>query len=250
MSGLLAWPIPALLIWSVTWLLYIFLSHTSLAMPWPGLIPVILGVFLSVLGSTRMRQALLALGFPLSWWLTSSVTLPAWFWLAPLFAALLVYPVHSWRDAPLFPTPLQALIKLPHKAPLKAGSIVFDAGCGLGDGLKALKLAYPMATFWGVDASWPLRWLAALRCPWARIWHGDIWTLSWRQCDMVYFFQRPESMPRAAQKAFDELKPGAWLVSLEFEAKDLIPTATIEASANRPIWMYQQPLKWVHQTHD
>ena len=57
-------------------------------------------------------------------------------------------------------------------------------------------------------------------------------------------------MPRAAQKAFDELKPGAWLVSLEFEAKDLIPTATIEASANRPIWMYQQPLKWVHQTHD
>jgi hypothetical protein len=247
MLRLLAWPIPALLIWSFTWLLHIYLSSTTLATPWTGLIPVILGVFMSVLGSTRMRQALLALGFPLSWWLSSSVALPAWVWLAPLAAALLVYPVHSWKDAPLFPTPLQALINLPHQAPLNQGAIIFDAGCGLGDGLKALKLAYPKAIFWGVDASWPLRWLAALRCPWARIWHGDIWALSWGECDMVYLFQRPESMPRAAQKAFAELKPGAWLVSLEFEAKDLIPTATIAASANRPIWMYQQPFQWVHQ---
>jgi hypothetical protein len=248
MLRLLAWPIPALLIWSVTWLLYIYLSSTSLPMPWPGLIPVILGVLLSVLGSTRMRQALLALGFPLSWWLSSSVTLPAWTWLIPLATALLVYPVHSWKDAPLFPTPIQALKNLSSKAPLHANAIVFDAGCGLGDGLKALRLAYPMAKFWGVDASWPLRWLAALRCPWARIWHGDIWTQSWGQCDMVYLFQRPESMPRAAQKAFAELKPGAWLVSLEFEAKDLIPTAIIEASVDRPIWMYQQPLKWIQSS--
>ncbi len=245
MLRLLAWPLPALLIWSGTWVLYIYLTSTPIIPPWPWLFATTLGIFLSVLGNTRMRQALLALGFPLSWWISSSAPMPAWVWLLPLATALLIYPVHSWRDAPLFPTPLNALKDLPLKAPLPVGATVFDAGCGLGDGLRALRVAYPKARFWGVDASWPLRWIGALRCPWARIWHDDIWKISWEHCDMVYLFQRPESMSRAAHKAYKELKPGAWLVSLEFEAKDLIPTATVAASANRPVWLYQQPLKWV-----
>jgi len=53
-------------------------------------------------------------------------------------------------------------------------------------------------------------------------------------------------MERAALKASQELKRGAWLISLEFEAKDLIPTAVGQASENRPVWMYQQPFHWAH----
>ena len=170
--------------------------------------------------------------------------MPAWAWLLPLGFALLIYPVHSWRDAPLFPTPLNALRQLPELAPLKNEAIILDAGCGLGDGLRALRLAYPQAQFWGIDASWPLRWLCAFRCPWARIWFADIWKTSWSDCDMVYLFQRPESMDPAALKASQELKHGAWMVSLEFEAKSLIPTAVGQASENRPIWLYQQPFQW------
>jgi hypothetical protein len=49
-------------------------------------------------------------------------------------------------------------------------------------------------------------------------------------------------MPRAVDKAH-EMKPGAWLVSLEFEATALTPTAVVQASANRPVWLYQAPFK-------
>jgi len=75
---------------------------------------------------------------------------------------------------------------------------------------------------------------------------ADIWKASWAECDMVYLFQRPETMERAALKASQELKRGAWMVSLEFEAHGLVPTAVGQASENRPIWLYQQPFQWAH----
>ena len=52
---------------------------------------------------------------------------------------------------------------------------------------------------------------------------------------------RPETMPRAAEKAKAEMKPGAWLVSLEFEAAELKATAVTDASPNRTVWLYQAP---------
>ena len=44
-----------------------------------------------------------------------------------------------------------------------------------------------------------------------------MWARSWAGVDLVYLFQRPESMARAWDKARAELAPGAWLVSLEFD---------------------------------
>ena len=58
-----------------------------------------------------------------------------------------------------------------------------------------------------------------------------------------YLFQRPESMPRAVQKAGLELRRGAWLVSLEFEARTLQPDAVIACADGRTLWLYQQPFK-------
>ena len=111
-----------------------------------------------------------------------------------------------------------------HVAPLherlRPGEHVLDAGCGLGHGLQALRLAYPQAQLHGIEWSWPLRAVCAVRCPWARVRQGDIWKADWSGYDMVYVFQRPESMARAAAKARAELRPGAWLVSLDFAATD------------------------------
>ena len=77
------------------------------------------------------------------------------------------------------------------------GCRVLDAGCGLGHGLQALRHAYPKAQFYGIEWSATLRWLCALRLPWARISRGDIWLADWSGYQMVYLFQRPESMARA-----------------------------------------------------
>ncbi|MDZ4173560.1 hypothetical protein [Hydrogenophaga sp.] len=65
----------------------------------------------------------------------------------------------------------------------------------------------------------------------------------WSGYDMVYLFQRPESMARAMDKAAVELKPGAWLVSLEFEAVGWKPKAWLETVAGKPVWVYQAPFR-------
>ena len=157
-------------------------------------------------------------------------------------ALLLVYPLNAWRDAPLFPTPPDALNDLPDCAPLEPGARVLDAGCGLGDGLIALRQAYPLARLEGLEWSRPLRWLCARRCPWAQVHWGDMWRADWSGCQLVYLFQRPESMARAAAKAQAEMAPGAWLVSLEFAVPGWPTHGQLHhAPGGRPVWVYRMP---------
>ncbi|GHC82239.1 hypothetical protein GCM10007320_25240 [Pseudorhodoferax aquiterrae] len=237
----LPWPLPAVLAWALAWVLFRALLGAGLA-PVPALLSAsAAGALASVLGSTRWRRALIALGFPLALLLSQTAHWPAWAWLLPLALLAMVYPLNAWRDAPLFPTPVAALNGLAAAAPLSAGARVLDAGCGLGHGLQALRWTYPQVQLHGVEWSWPLRLVCALRCPWARVRQGDMWRADWRPYALVYLFQRPESMARAVAKAEAELAPGAWLVSLEFEATALRPTARLQGADGRPVWLYQMP---------
>ena len=77
----------------------------------------------------------------------------------------------------------------------------------------------------------------------ARVKRGDIWAADWTPYAMVYLFQRPESMPRAMDKAEREMRPGSWLVSLEFEVPSLKPRAVLEVSEGRKVWAYKAPFK-------
>lgn len=186
------------------------------------------------------RRVIVAVGFPVSFLLAGgAAAVPAWTWLFPLAVLALAYPAHAWRDAPVFPTPAGALDGLARMAPLPSQARILDAGCGLGHGLRALRLAYPEARLEGIEWSWPLRLWTGLRCPWARVRQGDMWRQSWHEHDLVYLFQRPESMPRAVAKARAEMRPGSWLVSLAFEACELTPHAVLHAPGGRPVWIYR-----------
>ncbi len=236
----LPWPLPALLAWGGAWLAFALLRGVP-GIPWWGawLAGCGVGVLASLWGSTRWRQGFIAAGFPLSFLAAGAAQVPAWAWLAPLGVLLLVYPLNAWRDAPLFPTPQRALDGLPDAAPLEPGAAVLDAGCGLGHGLRALRRAYPAARLEGLEWSWPLRCLCALRCPWARVRRGDIWRAPWGGYRMVYLFQRPESMSRAAAKARAEMATDAWLVSLAFEVPGAAPEAVLRPADGHPVWIYQ-----------
>jgi len=239
------WPLPAVLAWVMAWALFRqmpgwgFTASASLGAA------SALGVACSLWGESWWRRLLIGAGFPLSMatMVASSgpTLIPAWAWLVPLALLLLVYPINAWRDAPIFPTPPDALQELPKHAPLPDGALVLDAGCGAGHGLRALRAAYPQAALHGIEWSWPLRLLSAWRCPWARVRRADIWLADWSGYDMVYLFQRPESMTRAVIKAA-ELKEGAWLVSLDFEATHLRSYAQYRAPGGKMVWVYRAPL--------
>jgi hypothetical protein len=238
----LPWPVPALLAWGLAWGAWVQALRFGLSPLLALLLATGAGVALSLLGHSWWRRLIIGLGFPLSLLLSGALTLPAWGWLLPLLLLLLIYPLNAWRDAPLFPTPADALNELPTVAPLEPGAQVLDAGCGLGHGLEALRQAYPLAALHGIEQSRPLAWLCARRCPWAKVEQGDIWKADWAGYDLVYLFQRPESMPRAIEKARVELKAGAWLVSLEFEAVGLTPAAKLAGAQDKPVWVYRAPL--------
>ncbi len=235
----LRWPLPALLAWAAAWALFLGLRMAGAPALLALLGGTLLGVVGSVWGGSWWRRAVVGSGFPLSLALSGALVVPAWAWLLPLGLLLLVYPINAWRDAPLFPTPEGALDHLPDLAPLPPGARVLDAGCGLGQGLQALRRAYPLAQLHGLEWSRSLRLLCAWRCPWAQVTQGDIWRADWSGYQLVYLFQRPESMARALAKARAELRPGAWLVSLEFAVGGELPTGRLDGVQGRPVWLYQ-----------
>ena len=236
------WPLPAVLVWLACWGWFVVARALGLGVVWAGVLATAVGLWASRWGSTRWRRVFIALGFPLSWGaLAGSAGVPPWVWLLPLAVVLLLYPPTAWRDAPLFPTPPDAFLGLRAHLPLPPGARLLDAGCGAGDGLRAWEQAFPDLRLDGVEHSWPLRLWCAWRCPRARVRQGDMWALDWAGYDLVYLFQRPETMPRAADKARRELGPEAWLASLEFPVPDWVPTHTWTCPDGRTLWLYRGP---------
>ena len=239
---LLRWPVPALLSWAVAWGAYLLMQGFGLGLLSSLLAAAMLCLALALTQGNRWRRLIVAGGFPLSWLLTGhAAAVPPWVWLLPLALLLLAYPRHAWHDAPLFPTPRGALLELARLAPLRPDARVLDAGCGLGHGLRELRGAYPLARLEGIEWSALLARLAAWRCPWAEVKRGDMWAQSWAPFDMVYLFQRPESMPRALAKAEAELRADAWLASLDFELPGVEPVAVVPLLAPHRLMIYRKP---------
>ena len=232
------WPLPALAAWLSGWLLW----HATPA-SWDlvvSTLPVLIAMALARGPSCRTRRWTLGLGWVLSLWLlTGGDRLDPLWWLGALALLLLAYPLSAWRDAPVFPTPLGALDGLPERLRLPERALVLDAGCGTGAGLRALRRTFPTAAHQGIERSLLLTVWARLRCPWAVIFHGDIWQRSWSPYTLVYLFQRPESMGRAWEKARREMADGTWLVSLEFRIEGQRPHASWPLGQGRRLWLYR-----------
>ncbi len=246
------WPLPALLAWLLAWAACLLLQAMAVP-PWVTVVvPALLGLGLAawpLWAATRWRAVMVAVGFPVSAWVSHAVGpqggaagVPGWVWLLLLGLLLLAYPMRAWRDAPVYPTPPGALQGLPALVPLPPHARILDAGCGLGHGLVALHAAYPLARCEGIEWSWPLSVWCQLRYRWAHVTRGDMWLQDWSTFDMVYVFQRPESMPRVWDKATREMKPGAWLVSLAFEVPGVSPLASLGPTGSdspRSVRVYQ-----------
>ena len=236
----LPWPLPALLAWAGGWAAWGAARGLGLAPTTALLCGLVAAVLAGGLCQGRWRRLLAVAGFPLSALaLGLAAAWPPWVWLILVLPPALIYPLRAWSDAPFFPTPARALGGLDGLLGGPAPRRVLDAGCGLGHGLRALHALWPRARIDGLEWSRPLSWAAARFCPWARVQRGDMWAADWSQYDLVYLFQRPESMARAFTKAQREMAPGAWLVSLEFAVPGELPLAGLQAEGRRPLWAYR-----------
>jgi len=234
------WPLPALFAWLLAWALFATLAVAGLPAAAAFVLAALAGGMVAALAHGGWRRTLAAAGFPVSALALGALpALPAWSWLVAALPLLLAYPLRAWRDAPFFPTPAAALAGLDQHITLAPGALLLDAGCGLGHGLQALRRVWPQARLQGLEFSRPLAWLAARRCRDAEITRGDMWAARWAGVDLVYLFQRPESMARAGAKADAEMAPGSWLVSLEFEVPGRRPVARLGAEGQRPVWVYR-----------
>lgn len=242
--AVLAWPLPAVLAWTCGWAVWRLGTAAGLV-GWAAFgLAVITATALASVCTTRWRRAIAAGGFPLAVLALGAGALPPWAWLAMLLPLLVAYPLRAWRDAPFFPTPagalagVDAVISVPPQR-------VLDAGCGLGHGLQAIRAVWPGAELIGLEWSPALSMLARLRCRHlgARVQRADMWAASWSGCDLVYLFQRPESMARAFAKARAELAPGAWFVSLEFAVPnaDACLHCCLQGPGRRALWIYRLP---------
>lgn len=237
------WPLPALGVWGLAWLVFMAAAHHWGA---PPAAAFALALAVGGLGAWAierpLRRFVAFAGFPASALASGALAAaPAWLWLLPLALLLVIYPLRAWRDAPLFPTPARALDGLATRIALPAGAKVLDAGCGVGDGLRALRSAWPQAAVQGIEWSWPLTVVAAMRCRFATVRRGDMWASPWSGQDLVYLFQRPESMARAWDKALEEMRPGAWLVSLEFPVPGRRPDVELRLAGDRPLQAWRIP---------
>ncbi len=242
------WPLPAFAAWAGAWGAFAIVAALGASRPLAFVAAAALASGFALVAATPWRRGFVAAGFPLSFLaLAAPGALPGWAWLVPLAALALLYPLRAWRDAPLFPTPHGALGGVARHAPLAPGALVLDAGCGLGAGLVELRREYAQARLVGIEWSRPLRAACAWRCRFARVVRGDFWTADWSGYALVYLFQRPESMARAAAKAARELASGAWLASLEFEIATLEPQHVLAGVDGRRVWLYRAP--FVDATH-
>jgi hypothetical protein len=236
----LRWPAPALLTWAAAWGTFHLLRLAPLPQWGAALAAVALGAGAALGVQQPWRRALVVLGFPLSAALLGfAAGMPAWAWLFPLALLWLLYPLRAWRDAPLFPTPALALRGLDGRLALPVGARILEAGCGLGHGMRALREVWPNSHIDGVEHSAFLACVARWRCRWATVQRGDMWAVSWAGYDLVYMFQRPESMARAWEKACAEMAQGAHLVSLEFEVPGAAPVASLRREGQRAVWIYR-----------
>ncbi len=236
----LPWPMPALLAWLLAWGVFGALNAAAVGRGPAFAAALLAGAAVAAGATGRWRRSLAAAGFPLSALALGGLPAwPPWAWAVAAVPLLLAYPLRAWRDAPFFPTPARALVGLERVVALREGgqgARVLDAGCGLGHGLHALHRLWPAARLEGIEWSRPLAWAAARRSRFAQVQRGDMWAASWAGFDVVYLFQRPESMARAWAKAEREMRPGGWLVSLEFAVPGQAEVARVGA---RPAWVYR-----------
>ena len=127
------------------------------------------------------------------------------------------------------------------------GQVFIDAGCGDGRVLKEACTRYHVKAI-GYEIN-PLACLCArLRCRGMKnvqIRRQSFWEADLSMADVLFCYLFPDLMKDLAAKAKDELKPGAIMISCNFEVPGFTPSQIIRpdgALHSDPIYIYRNTL--------
>lgn len=182
---------------------------------------------------------LLHLAFAPALVLASRLDAPAWMYVLPFGALLLVYGSSFRSQVPLF---LSNRLTAERFAGWLAGGLqVLDAGSGTGGFSLRLARLRPDCSVVGVEQAILPAWLgrfASRGCANLRLRRGDLWQQDFARYDVVYAFLSPVPMPALWRKASAEMRPRSWLVSNSFPVPDRAPDAVLEIDDRRRTRLY------------
>ena len=163
-------------------------------------------------------------------------------------------PAKKFRDPDVIfvPTPEEVVTKMLDLAKVKKGDVVYDLGCGDGRIVVAAAKRGAKATGWDIN---PVRVREAKENVKknkveanAKILHDDIFTLDLSGADVITLYLLPSLNVKLIPQ-LEKLKPGARIVSHDFDMEGVKPdrvveiTGTDDDGASHTIYLWTTPLK-------
>ncbi|MGB2832361.1 MAG: class I SAM-dependent methyltransferase [Methylotenera sp.] len=181
-------------------------------------------------------------GFPFAVWGMLQWQLPSEFYLICFMVTTSLFWTTFRSQVPFFPSRPAVWHEIAQLIPLEPQqqSIrLIDIGSGLGDMSMYIAKQRPECQAEGIEIA-PLPWLisqvrAFLKQSSARFKLGDYYDLNFADYDIVFAYLSPVAMPLLWSKAFQEMRSGSLLISLEFEIKQMPPTFVITPKDGSPL---------------
>jgi SAM-dependent methyltransferase len=166
---------------------------------------------------------------------------PAWAWVLPLGALLLVYGSSFRSQVPLFLSNRRTVERFAAWLDDTPGLRVLDAGSGTGSFSLRLARLRRDCTVSGFEQAFlpaQLGRLAARGQPNVDLHRGDFWKQDFGQYDVVYAFLSPVPMQALWHKAKAQMRSHGWLVSNSFPVPGIAVDAVLEVQDRRRTRLY------------
>lgn len=223
------------------------LARAGCALPWFG-VALLQGALAAALtwrcGLAPWWRAIQLL-FPLALLGADSLHIPPLAFLLAFIFLLGLYWSTFRTQVPFYPSGAAVWDAVAQLLPAKPGVRLIDIGSGLGGLVLELARRRPDGAITGIELA-PLPWLASrlrarlARSP-ARFVRGDYERLDFGQYDAVFAYLSPAAMAALWRKAAREMRPGAMLLSYEFDIPVKAPDRTIVVKAGGPalyVWYF------------
>ncbi len=173
-----------------------------------------------ILNLPRSWQILNAL-LPTALFLSVSIEVPPWIFLAVLFIVALFHLPAVWSRVPYYPTPRETYHLILEELPPDKPFSFIDLGCGIGDLLVFLAERRPNGNFHGVEialAPYLISKFKSLKHSNVTISFKSFWGIHFGDYTFIYAFLSPAPMEKLWEKLKRERSTGSIFFSNSFEA--------------------------------